>query len=360
MAPVLGLQGATTLAGTGAHVMLLTAILSRPDRQSHRNMLKAACILPLVLTCSVSCVATRGGGFLDATIPVRESGESVEIGHSSSGPDAPDAPEPFPLRVHLLATDRAAYRRMETLIYDVRLTNVSKTPVELPWSPHPIPRRDRPVSGYRHALIDLSGVSQQGRDYYFDSFVLYGSPTVPEEPEAPGPWRKRRHPRACGAQSDRGWQPARSEPSRGTERAGGRGRLCPGRPTLRRLAFGAFGQWAGDPDRRNRSGASAARTVHGSARGRRRLATSGIPGDRDPTGGVSIGCGPRARAHRAFPERRDGDCCAGQSGFLVQGKQSRPRRAGCRHVSTLRPSPLVSGRSWWRWAGRAAIRFLCL
>ena len=137
-------------------------------------MLKTACSAFLVSALTAGCAASHGNGFLDATIPIRGFGDgAVETGAVMLG--ASGGHEPFPVRLQLLATDRGTYRRMETLVYDLRLVNTSKTPVVLPWSPHPIRRVDRPPMGYRHAMIEL--VDQASGS--LGSFVLYGSPNVP-------------------------------------------------------------------------------------------------------------------------------------------------------------------------------------
>jgi hypothetical protein len=118
------------------------------------------------------------GAFLDVTHAVVrvEPGHSLEAG-TSSWPPAPH--RPFPLRVELVRIEPRLYRTMEVIVYDVRLENVSTTPVVIPWSPVPIMRRDRPSAGYRHAMIALSLSAGEQHGVYADAFVLYGAPTVP-------------------------------------------------------------------------------------------------------------------------------------------------------------------------------------
>src|SRR6186997_1116168 len=142
-------------------------------------MVKTACIVFLVSALTAGCAASHGNGFLDATIPIRGFGDGlVEMGSESpvGVPGASGGREPFPVGLQLLSTDRGTYRRMETLVYDLRVVNTSKTPVVLPWSPHPIRRVDRPPMGYRHAMIELI---DQGSDQVLGFFVLYGAPNVP-------------------------------------------------------------------------------------------------------------------------------------------------------------------------------------
>jgi hypothetical protein len=128
--------------------------------------------------------------FLDATkVEVRpepghsiEGGEplSINCGGSSTGQFGCSSPvkKPSPLRVRLLKLDRGEYRRMDRIWYDVSITNVSDQRVTLPWSPVPINRRDRPATGYRHALVELTFKRPNHDDWVADRFVLYGAPTV--------------------------------------------------------------------------------------------------------------------------------------------------------------------------------------
>jgi hypothetical protein len=105
-----------------------------------------------------------------------EPGHAVEFGVSGFPP--PPSGE-FPLRLELLRLDHPQYRRLNCIKYDVSIKNLSRDPVLFPWSPAPINRRDRPASGYRHALFELLLVRTNQKDWSSDTFVLYGAPTVP-------------------------------------------------------------------------------------------------------------------------------------------------------------------------------------
>jgi hypothetical protein len=67
---------------------------------------------------------------------------------------------------------------MDRIKYDVRIQNVSGQRVPFPWSPSPIAQRDRPATGYRHALFEFLIVRANQPNWAVDTFVLYGAPTV--------------------------------------------------------------------------------------------------------------------------------------------------------------------------------------
>ena len=73
---------------------------------------------------------------------------------------------------------RLVAHRMSRIRYDVSITNVSQDAVVFPWSPLPINRRDRPPTGYRHALFELMLKKNDYDDAVADGFALYGAPTV--------------------------------------------------------------------------------------------------------------------------------------------------------------------------------------
>ena len=93
----------------------------------------------------------------------------VEIG--ASGVPSPP-PREFPLRLEILRLDRLQYRRMDRIKYDVSIKNVSRDPVLFPWSPVPIFGRDRPASGYRHALFEFILARANQQDWSTDTFIL--------------------------------------------------------------------------------------------------------------------------------------------------------------------------------------------
>ena len=149
----------------------------------------------LVVSVSLVAVLTACGGlhtrvFLDATTAKvePEAGHTLEFpgtsgcASGSSGGIVSTCQSavqpPYPLRVKLLKTDSREYRRMSRIRYDVSLTNVSRDAVVFPWSPLPINRRDRPPTGYRHALFELMLKKNGYDDAVADTFALYGAPTV--------------------------------------------------------------------------------------------------------------------------------------------------------------------------------------
>jgi hypothetical protein len=117
--------------------------------------------------------------FLDVTTATvsPEPGHGVEVGPCGSEDFARHVP--YPLQLQLLRTDRRTYRRMERLAVDVRIKNVSSEAVLFPSSPTPIARRDRPLSGYRHAGFEFVLIDAKRGKSAIDLFVLYGSPAIP-------------------------------------------------------------------------------------------------------------------------------------------------------------------------------------
>lgn len=124
-----------------------------------------------------ACGVAHRSAFLDTTQAVikPEPGHSIEAGGGSS---AGVPRSRFPLQVRLLKKDRDGYRQMDRITYDVQLTNVSRQPLIIPWSPEVIHKRDRPASGYRHALFELILAKAGRQDFVANTFVLYGAPTV--------------------------------------------------------------------------------------------------------------------------------------------------------------------------------------
>src|SRR6185295_10102130 len=79
---------------------------------------------------------------LDMTrVVVPPSDEGVEFGPFSFPTSTPTPPSP--LRVDVLRVDRTHYRRMDPIVYDVRVTNGSSQTVMFPISPMPIAKKDR-------------------------------------------------------------------------------------------------------------------------------------------------------------------------------------------------------------------------
>ena len=117
--------------------------------------------------------------FLDVTTATvsTEPGHTVEAGPCGGG-DFTRRHAPYPLQLQLLGTDRRTYRRMERVAVDVRIKNVSSEAVLVPSSPRPIARRDRPLSGYRHAGLEFVLIDAKGEKFSTDTFVLYGSPAI--------------------------------------------------------------------------------------------------------------------------------------------------------------------------------------
>ena len=167
-------------------------------------------VLVWLIAVLLSGCGLRRQDFLDATKAVvrTEPGHTIESGGLfGSSPRTPE--RSYPLRVRLLKFDRRAYRQMDRIAYDVSIANISAVSIALPWSPSPISRRDRPASGYRHAIFEFIIVKSGQPDAVAHMFVLYGAPTVPRSLKELRPG-ERAIVRLPGTFSGSGFQDARN------------------------------------------------------------------------------------------------------------------------------------------------------
>lgn len=120
--------------------------------------------------------------FLDATkpiIPLQPGQESEPNGvWFPLKPTVEQSLDRF-IKLRLVKLNRSEYRRMERVVYEVAIENITNRTILIPWSPNPIARRERPIPGYRTAVFYLQLVAENYLDFIVGSFSLYGAPDIP-------------------------------------------------------------------------------------------------------------------------------------------------------------------------------------
>src|SRR5689334_18576295 len=102
--------------------------------------------LSVILALGASACAASGArpALIDLTVVkvVDSTDGGTSDTFSVSGISSHSTPAQPPLRVELLRLDRARYRPLDPIVYDVKITNTSAQRVMMPISASPIARRD--------------------------------------------------------------------------------------------------------------------------------------------------------------------------------------------------------------------------
>jgi hypothetical protein len=124
-------------------------------------------------------------GFLDLTHSVPghrlhepNGGSSGSLGAAVIGDRAADDHRKDPLRITLLSFDKSAYRTGETLIYEVKIENVSTEVQVLPWDANIAdvePKKPTQPYEYQSLRISLSFANQLNHKDFSDVTSLYAT-----------------------------------------------------------------------------------------------------------------------------------------------------------------------------------------
>ena len=160
------------------------------------NWLYVVKFTQIVLTALSFIVPTAAQevGFLDMTqVQIRYRVRVTRSVGIIGGVMGHSKPLPPTMRIKLESLDRREYTIGETLLFEVKLENVSQDRVRIPWNPHPAdiePDDPAQLYEYTNGQFSLSGEDEHGETVHLSGISLYGSPKVPGSllELSPGNW----------------------------------------------------------------------------------------------------------------------------------------------------------------------------
>jgi hypothetical protein len=121
---------------------------------------------------------------LDLTKPVsrKERKKSGSMGGSSASMEGDSRRQVINLKLTLLSLDKQDYRLGDYVICEVRLHNISKSPVFLPWSADydkVKPNDEKTPPGFLSAFLNLTAMDENEGLIFFNGVSIYGSALLP-------------------------------------------------------------------------------------------------------------------------------------------------------------------------------------
>jgi hypothetical protein len=145
-------------------------------------------ILMAILALSILSDTTRNlqdEDLLDLTKPVsrKERKKSGSIGGSRTSMEGDSRRQVINLKLTLLSIDKQDYQLGDYAICEVRLDNISKSPILLPWSADydkVKPNDEETPPGFLSAFLNLTAVDANEGLIFFNGVSIYGSALLPE------------------------------------------------------------------------------------------------------------------------------------------------------------------------------------